>query len=128
MPPDLGVAVSRRALVANTVAYRRRKGTVAVLEQVARDVTGWPTRAVEGHPLLVTTAHVNHVRLDRAAVASLRDAAQLELGAATGPPAARGALDPLRHTAEVRRIASRRGRYGIRNVARLPVPGRRRPS
>jgi hypothetical protein len=122
VPPDLGVAVSRRALVANTVAYRRRKGTVAVLEQVARDVTGWPSRAVEHHPLLVAAAHVNHVRTDRAGVASVRDAATLELGAVVSPPAARGALDPLRHTAEVRSIARRRGRYGIRNVAVFPFP------
>jgi hypothetical protein len=120
VPPDLGVAVSRRALVANTVAYRRRKGTVAVLEQVTRDVTGWPTRAVEHHPLLVATAHVNHVRLDRPGVASLRDAAAVELGAVVSPPAARAALDPLPHIAEVRRIASGRGRYGIHNVGVFP--------
>lgn len=120
VPPDLGVTVSRRALVANTVAYRRRKGTVAVLEQVARDVTGWPSRAVEHHPLLVATAHVNHVRLDRAGVASVRDAAVVELGAVVSPPSARAALDPLRHTAEVRSIASRRGRYGIHNVGVFP--------
>ena len=31
VPPDLGLGVSRRALVANTIAYRRRKGTVTVL-------------------------------------------------------------------------------------------------
>ena len=37
---------SQRAWVANTLAYRRRKGTVAVLEQLARDVTGWPAKAV----------------------------------------------------------------------------------
>ena len=122
VPPDLGVAVSRRALVANTVAYRRRKGTVAVLEQVARDVTGWPTRAVEYHPLLATSAHVNHVRLDRAAAPSLRGAARLEQAAVTSPPAAARVLDPLPHTVEVRRIASRRGRYGISNVGIFPFP------
>jgi len=122
VPPDLGLAVSRRALVANTVAYRRRKGTVAVLEQVTRDVTGWPTRAVEHHPLLVASAHVNHVRLDRPAVAALRPAVTTELAAVVSPAAARGALDPFQKTAEVRRIASRRGRYGIRNVAVLPFP------
>ncbi|HET8660171.1 MAG TPA: hypothetical protein VFM55_14375, partial [Micromonosporaceae bacterium] len=33
---------SPRAEVANTVRYRRRKGTAAMLEQLARDVTGWP--------------------------------------------------------------------------------------
>ena len=32
---------SQRAQVANTLAYRRRKGTATVLEQLARDVTGW---------------------------------------------------------------------------------------
>ena len=32
---------SQRAQVANTMAYRRRKGTAAVLEQLARDVTAW---------------------------------------------------------------------------------------
>ena len=31
---------SARAYVGNTMAYRKRKGTAAVLEQVARDVTG----------------------------------------------------------------------------------------
>ena len=38
---------SARAEVANTIAYRRRKGTATVLEQLARDVTGWNARVVE---------------------------------------------------------------------------------
>ena len=38
------------AEVAHTIGYRRRKGTAAVLEQLARDVTGWPAaRVVEMH-------------------------------------------------------------------------------
>lgn len=115
VPPELGPGTSRRAMVANTVAYRRRKGTVGVLEQVARDVTGWPARAVEFYRLLATSTHLNHVRLGRPATASLRDAARAEtagLGAAGASTLAPG-LDPLPHTAEVRRIVSRRGRYGI---------------
>src|SRR3954470_9760203 len=36
-----------RAEVANTIGYRRRKGTAAALEQLARDVTGWPAAVVE---------------------------------------------------------------------------------
>ena len=40
-------ARSARAEVANTIAYRRRKGTASVLEQLARDVSGWHARAVE---------------------------------------------------------------------------------
>ena len=46
-----GVA-SPRADVANTIRHRRRKGTASMLEQVARDVTGWPARAVEFFQLL----------------------------------------------------------------------------
>ncbi len=60
---DLKEAASRRAQVANTVAYRRRKGTAAILEGLARDATGWPAHAVEFFRYLVTTQHVNHVRL-----------------------------------------------------------------
>src|SRR5580658_7320662 len=38
---------SPRAEVAHTISFRRRKGTVLVLEQLARDVTGWGAHAVE---------------------------------------------------------------------------------
>lgn len=123
LPPDLGsgsrTAVSRRTVVANTVAYRRRKGTVAVVEQVVRDVTGWPSRAVEYYRLLSTTTHHNHVRLDRPATASLRGAASLEH---ESPRLARGALTRLPHLGETRRIASGRGRYGIAHLGVFAFP------
>src|SRR5215813_9555432 len=38
---------SPRAEVANTIAYRRRKGTALMLEQLASDVTDWPAHVVE---------------------------------------------------------------------------------
>ena len=99
---------SQRAYVANTLGYRRRKGTLAVLEQLARDVTGWRARAVEFFQLLATTQHVNHVRLGNLRTPDLRDADALEL---LGGPFERAA-----HTAEVRRIPPSRGRYNIPNV------------
>ncbi|MBW7883202.1 MAG: hypothetical protein H3C34_11315 [Caldilineaceae bacterium] len=99
---------SQRAYVANTLRYRRRKGTAPVLEQLARDVTGWPARVVEFFERLAATQHVNHVRLYSPATADLRQATNLEL---TGGP-----LETVNHTAEVRRIASGRGRYNIPNV------------
>ena len=124
LPPALPGVVSRRAFVANTVAYRRRKGTPAVLEQVARDVTGWPAKVVEEFRLLATTSHVDHVRTDRPAAASVRTGTA---GGADGTAAGRldllptgvaqAALHALAHTADVRHIASGRGRYGIPNVA-----------
>jgi hypothetical protein len=103
---------SPRAEVANTIRYRRRKGTVSVLEQLARDVTGWPARAVEFFELLTTSQYMNHVRLHARATASLRDTGQLEL--AGGFQA--GAFDGFAHTAEMRRVATRAGRYNIPNV------------
>ncbi len=100
--------MSLRAYVANTLRYRRRKGTAPVLEQLARDITGWPCRVVEYFERLVTTQHLNHIRLYSPATASLRNANRLEL---TNSP-----LATLNHTAEVRRIEIGRGRYNIPNL------------
>lgn len=107
LPPGRG----RRAVIANTLDYRRGKGTVAVAEQVARDVVGSPAKAVEHLPLLAATAHVNHIRLDRPATAPVR-----HVDERSSARVANGALDPLRHTGEVRRAPSGRGRYGIGSV------------
>lgn len=99
---------SRRAYVANTLAYRRRKGTAAVLEQLARDVTGWPAHAVEFFQLLGTTQHLNHVRAANVRTPDFRESNQLEL---LGGPFERAA-----HTAELRRMVTEGGRYNIPNV------------
>jgi Phage tail protein (Tail_P2_I) len=109
---DLPPADTARAYVANTVAYRRRKGTLGVIEQVARDVTGWPAVAVESYRLLSASTALNHVRLDRPATAGVRQpvaaAGPLELGTT-----AQTALDRLPHCADMRSSA----RYGIDKVA-----------
>ncbi|WP_420456539.1 hypothetical protein [Rubrivirga sp.] len=99
---------SQRTRVANTIAYRRRKGTATMLEQLARDTTGWPARAVEFFELVATTQHVNHVRLHNHRAPDLRDAAQLEL--------IDTAFDVHAHTADVRSIARDRGRHNLPNV------------
>jgi comEA protein len=105
---DLRGAVSQRAQVANTLTYRRRKGTAAVLEQVARDVTGWSAHAVEFFQSLATTQHTNHVRPSNLSTPDLRRWEQLEH--------ANTPFDTLPRTAEVRRIGGRRGRHNIPNV------------
>ena len=97
-----------RALVANTIRYRRRKGTPGVIEQVARDVTGWPARVVEYYRLLGLTQHLDHVRLGAARTADLRDADGLAL---TGTP-----FDETARTGEVRHIDIGRGRYNVPDV------------
>ena len=102
------VVASPRAEVANTIGYRRRKGTAAMLEQLARDVTGWPARAVEFFEQLATTQYMNHVRLHAPATAGLRSLPRmLQIG---------GAFNAVAHTAEMRRPESGSGRYNIPNV------------
>ena len=64
---------SPRAEVANTIGFRRRKGTVPVLEQLARDATGWGAHAVEFFLVLATTQCIrNHVRLQNYYAPDLR--------------------------------------------------------
>lgn len=104
-----GRKTSARAEVANTLGYRRRKGTAAVLEQLAFDVTGWPARVVEAFALLAWSQYVpTHIRPGAIAWADLRSAARLEL--VDGP------LDTLAHTVDVRRAAPREGRHNLPNV------------
>ena len=50
-------ARGQRLDVAKTIYYRRRKGTVAVLEEIARDITGWNARVVEFFHRLGRTRH-----------------------------------------------------------------------
>jgi hypothetical protein len=101
-------AFSQRARVANTLAYRCRKGTATMLEQLARDTTGWNVRAVEYFEILGTTQHFNHVRLSNHRTADLRQSGKLEL---LDTP-----FDTIAHTADVRHISSGSGRHNIPNV------------
>jgi hypothetical protein len=110
---------NQRAEVANTIGYRRRKGTAAMLEQLAHDVTGWPTRAVEFFLLLQWHQHMNHIRLQHYGVPVMRDALQLEY--------LNTAFDTSNRTVDVRRIETDGGRFNIPNVGlfvwRLQVYG-----
>jgi hypothetical protein len=97
-----------RAEVANTIGYRRRKGTAAMLEQLARDVTGWDAVVVEFFQYLATTQYMNHVRLNHRVSA--------EIGHREALADINSPFDQLAHTLDVRRIASRRGYYNIPNI------------
>jgi hypothetical protein len=50
-------ARGQRLDVAKTIYYRRRKGTVAILEEIAYDITGWDARIVEFFRRLGRTRH-----------------------------------------------------------------------
>ena len=51
--------------VANTIHARRRKGTLALLEELGADVAGWPVRAVEFYKLLGWTQNVHSPYLNQ---------------------------------------------------------------
>lgn len=51
-------AAGERAYTANTLSYRRQKGTLPVLRSLSRHVTQWPTAAVESSRHLGRTVHV----------------------------------------------------------------------
>lgn len=97
-----------RAEVANTISLRRRKGTILVIEQLARDATAWGAHAVEFFEILATTQYVKHVRLENHYAPDLRRW-QPGVYVDTG-------FDRTAHKIDVRRIASGRGRYDIQNI------------
>jgi len=99
---------STRAEIANTIAYRRRKGTATMLEQLARDVTGWSARAVEFFQWLETTQHMNHIRPANAATPDLRHWEALEN--------LDTAFDTISHSVNTRRVETQKGRHNIPNV------------
>ncbi|MCY1204664.1 hypothetical protein D9M72_161960 [compost metagenome] len=53
-----------RADVADTIALRRRKGTLGAIERLAVNLTGWACRGVELRENLGWTQHLNHLRPD----------------------------------------------------------------
>ena len=108
------VLVPRRE-IANLIRNRRRKGTIALLEDLARDVAGWPARAVEFFKLLDRAQQLNHPHFERLGTASLRDMGALDL---VDTP-----FDPLAHSVDVRRANSQHGRGENRNRYNIPNVG-----
>ena len=97
-----------RSEVANTIRFRRRKGTALMLEEMATDVTDWPAHAVEFFEQLATTQYMKHIRLYAPATPDLRDTRRM-LQRDT-------AFNAVAHTAEMRRPELASGRYNIPNI------------
>jgi hypothetical protein len=99
---------SQRAYVANTIAYRRRKGTAAMLEQLANDVTGWNANVVEYFERLAGTQYLNHLRPEHARTMNLRQWEPMER---IGTP-----FDQTARIVNVRRISNAAGKHNIPNI------------
>ena len=128
---DVGIGV--RGDVAHTIYYRRRKGTLAMLETLARDVTRWGAHAVAFFEELGWTQNLNHERMavpalppppptndpnivdphdpfcvNRVGTVNLRDLDTLDqIG---------GPFDITTHTVDVRPISQLVGWYNIKKV------------
>ncbi len=116
-----------RADVADTIALRRRKGTLGAIERLAVNLTGWSCRAVELRENLGWTQHLNHQRPDaggeppyasraltrfdvpRGGTAPIRDPAALSL---LGTP-----FDPYAYTADVKPALGELRHINLPNLA-----------
>lgn len=105
--------LSPRADIADTVAFRRRRGTLSVLDDLAAAVGRWPGHSAEMFRLLSWSQSLAFpdMATDGHRTASLKSAAKLDL---IGSP-----FDPFAHTVDIRRVNARRtqGRYNIPSVA-----------
>jgi len=103
------LVIRNRADVAKTIYYRRRKATLPMLEELARDVTGWAAHAVEFFELLGWTQWVrNHLRMHAVRTPDIRAVERMDR--------LDRAFDEIAHTADVRPISQFEGWHGIRNV------------
>ncbi len=128
---------AQRLDVAKTIHYRRRKGTLQVLEELASDVTGWTAHVVEGFRRLTRTRHGLDPALGAAAFAPSTQAEVAPLlgaegltGLLTGTMSggfaglrswhgatlADGPFDEAFHTADLRRAAGTTGHFGVPNL------------
>ena len=94
-----GASSDSRAEVANTIGYRRRKGTVLALEQVCSDVSGRVAWVGEQFRRLITTESMRDLRPRHATTVDLRRMGALDRLGTT--------FDPESRTIDVRRIAPR---------------------
>jgi hypothetical protein len=102
-----------RAEVANTMGYRRRKGTVIALEQAGHDLTGRPVHVVEYFRRLAVNQSFRHLRLHHASFVDLRHGAALTRFG--------GPFDTLSRTIDVRRIPPRARTPNVPDNAALDI-------
>jgi hypothetical protein len=119
------VGGSRRADVANTIRYRRRKGALAMLEEMAADVTGWGARAVPFFEHLQWSQNLDHRRVRPAADPAVGPAPDFGRADRVGTAntldidamdRVNGPFDEIAHSVDVRPLRAGVGRYNIRNI------------
>lgn len=108
---------ARRVDVAKTIYYRRRKGTLLVLEQLISDMTGWDGKVVEEFRRLARAHHgldgmPRTGRLTKTPEGGLADLRSVRGALLRGDP-----FDEFHYTPDVRRPQGRVGRRGIQKLS-----------
>jgi hypothetical protein len=85
------VGRSNRLEVRDTVFWRRSKGTAAMLDALANEISGWSADIAEFFRSLGWSQNMNHLRLDRPLTADLRDPYRLSLLGRSNDPFAHAA-------------------------------------
>ncbi|HEX4610948.1 MAG TPA: hypothetical protein VH092_22350 [Urbifossiella sp.] len=93
-------AATPRRAVARLVRSRRRKGVLLQLQELALDLTGWPSRAVEFRPLITAAASARFPESGGARTVDLRAGGRLDR--------ANGPFTDLTRRPDVRRLESAR--------------------
>lgn len=107
-------ARARRVDVSRTIYYRRRAGTVTVLEQLIVDMAGWDGAVVEAFRRLGRTRHMLDPRPGRGGRYTGTPAGGVvDLRHPRGAELAHGPWDEFSHTADLWQHRGHTGRYGI---------------
>lgn len=109
----------RRIDVAKTIYYRRRKGTLRILEELISDISGWEGKVVENFRRLGRSRHgLDPFPEPLAGTASgtmpggWADLRRQHVSELAGSP-----FDEYHHTPDMRRNRGKSGRYGITKLA-----------
>ena len=104
---------ARRIDVAKTIYYRRRKGTVLVLEQLIADMGDWQGRVMEEFRRLARTRHGLDGIARSGRISGTPEGGLADLRAVRGALLTGGPFEEFHYTPDVRRPYGRSGQRGI---------------
>ena len=105
----------RRVDVARTIFYRRRKGTMPVLELLTRDIAGWQGTVVESFRRLARTRHGldPEPMLLEGPITGTPPGGWARVTSVRGGERVDGPFDEYAHTPDFRQLRGHLGRYNI---------------
>lgn len=110
---------TQRADVADSIALRRRKGTLGAIERLAFNLTGWASRSVELRDNLSWTQHLNHQRPDAGGEPPLASANRTRFDIP------RGGTAPLRDPAALALLGTPFDRFAYSADSKIAQDGNR---